>query len=199
MRGKPETEAEKRQNIRDRVEKNRKEAEYHRSRQNVLLSYFAGSPEKLDDPKVKNLLSQREYLASKYDKYADDEEKRLDAIEQKEEQQKTQKEVATIQATGRVGAAEVQAGMYGQRGQQEMMQNALDAIQEANKSFAKDDIGEDGFMTSVMTAMSPYYTQIARRNKVPIQDAIGMVHQAVQMEIDNPGQGVPILFTLLGV
>jgi hypothetical protein len=50
-----------------------------------------------------------------------------------------------------------------------------------------------------MTAMSPYYMQIARRNKVPIQDAIGMVHQAVQMEIDNPGQGIPILFTLLGV
>jgi hypothetical protein len=151
MHGKPETEAEKRQQIRDRVEKNRKEAEYHRARQRVLLSYFADSPEKLDDPKVKNLLSQREYLAKQYEKQADDEEKRLDAIEQKEEQQKTQKEVATIQATGRVGAAEAQAGMYTQRGQQEMMQNALDAMQEANKSFAKGDIGEDGFMTSVMT------------------------------------------------
>jgi hypothetical protein len=187
LEGKPMTEKEERDQIRDEIKKNKESAKYHRSRANLLLSYFTEQPEKLQDPKVKALLSQRQFLAQQFQGEADKEEARLDKMEQAEKQQETMRDIQRISTGGKTELANIQAMVK----MRDYYRDAFGDTQKQVQDIIKDqgtDRNDPMYRARMQTAYMTFVPLLAQSLGQSPEQTQAYIAQAIEMSISDPNK-----------
>jgi hypothetical protein len=186
MEGKLEGEAEERKRIKEEITRDKRDAEYHRSRARLMMSYFAGQPEKLQDPVVKNLLTQRQFLAKQFQSEADQAQARLDKVEQQEKQQETLKELKQIETGGQTAAARVQAGARAAEIYVKEFVKLPGQIGEIIQRFGEGEISKGDYYHEIYNLLSFYIPAMAQKYGVSIEEMQQQVGDAVQASVSDP-------------
>jgi hypothetical protein len=187
IEGKPETEAEEKKRIREEIKRNKESAKYHRSRANLLLSYFTDQPEKLGDPKVKALLSQRQFLAQQFQGEADKEEARLDKMEQAEKQQETMRDIQRISTGGKTELANIQAMVK----MRDYYRDAFGDTQKQVQDIIKDqgtDRNDPMYRARMQTAYMTFVPLLAQSLGQSPEQTQAYIAQAIEMSISDPNK-----------
>lgn len=158
--GKPETEPERVQRLRESADRKKEDARIQRARARLLLTYVNERGEV--DPLAKKHIQERQWVAKQFEQDAAVDLKEAEELEAKRKETETAKEVASIQQRGRVEYAEGQARQGRMEEVRKMFQTTRDNLNDFYNKFLQEDISGEAFIGGAKQELVPYMGYLER-------------------------------------
>jgi len=187
MRGKPETDREKLTRIESEADRMDKEADYHEAKLDQVLTFMGGDPSRIN-PELQKMISNRQRLAKQF--RGREKELRTRATDMREMVMgaEVQKEVATVEATGRTEAEQVRALTRYREQAQEAVNDLYGGIEDIFAKFRSAGLKgqEDLLAGMIYSRMSPVMPYLSETYEIPFDELDRVIKRLAEFATQDP-------------